>query len=144
MMYTMLVLMLSILVVVLQYTVVESNSTSACSVTYRIYDKDLEEYYINLYGDDNLSYPPCNINIEAVVNCPTPFTGVVRMQLRNIDGTLVKAKTEKEAPYFLYGDFKGRVRSAKVQGEFTIETILNQTATDPVRFTLYPCVPSPV
>lgn len=119
-----------------------STVESTCNVTYRIYDKDLEAYYVNLFGEDNVSYPPCNVNIEAVVHCLKPFDGVVRMQLRDSDGSLVKAKTEREAPYFLYGDFKGKIRSAQLLGEYTIQSVLDDRATDPIRFTLYPCVPA--
>lgn len=115
---------------------------STCSVTYRLYDKDLESYYVNLYGDDNVSYPPCNINIEAVVSCRNKFDGVVRLQLRDSDGNLVKVKTEKVAPYFLFGDFKGKIRSAQLLGEYSIESMLDDKETEPIRFTLYPCVPS--
>jgi hypothetical protein len=113
-------------------------------VTYRLYDKDLEAYYVNLFGEDNVSYPPCNINIEAVVSCPTPFEGAVRMQLRSSDGSLVKAKTEKHAPYFLFGDFKGKIRSSQLLGEYTIQSSLNGKWAEPMRFTLYPCVPAPL
>jgi hypothetical protein len=134
----------SLVVLLVVVALIISTVESTCNVTYRIYDKDLETYYINLYGEDNVSYPPCNINIEAVVNCRSKFNGVVRLQLRDSDGTLVKAKTEKVAPYFLYGDFKGKIRSSQLLGEYSIQSMLDDKETEPIRFTLYPCVPTPL
>ena len=132
----------SLVVIGMVIALLASTVESACNVTYRIYDKDLEAYYVNLYGDDNVSYPPCNINIEAVLTCSTPFNGAVRMQLRNDKGNIVKTKTEKVVPYFLFGDFKGNIRSSQLLGEYTIETMLDEEVTEPIRFTLYPCVPA--
>ena len=134
--------LLVILVTVFALTIFASAGESTCNVTYQLYDKDSEAYFINLHGEDNISYPPCNINIEAVVSCPTPFDGVVRMQLRSSDGKLVRAKTEKDVPYFLYGDFKGKIRSSQLLGKYTIQSTLDDRVTEPVRFTLFPCVPS--
>jgi hypothetical protein len=133
----------SVLVMLMVATLVASAVESTCNVTYRIYDVDLEAYYVDLVGDDDVSYPPCKINIEAVVKCETPFKGVVRMQLRDGDGSLVKSKTEKKVPYFLYGDFQGKIRaSPHLDGKYEIQSSLNEKATKPIRFTMYPCVPS--
>ena len=124
-------------------TLVASAMESSCNVTYRIYDIDLESYHVNLNGEDNVSYPPCKINIEAVVKCKTPFKGVVRMQLRNGAGKLIKSKTEKKFPYFLYGDFEGKIRSSpRLEGDYEIQSSLDEVATKPMRFTMYPCVPT--
>ena len=132
------------IVVLVVIALLASAVESTCNVTYRLYDKDLEAYYVNLYDDDSLSYPPCNINIEAVVSCPTKYDGVVRLQLRDSDGNLVKSKTEKVNPYFLYGDFKGNIRSSQLLGEYSIQSMLDDKETKPIRFTLYPCVPAPL
>lgn len=132
------------LVLILMISALVASAVEAtCNVTYRIYDIDLESYYVNLTGEDNVSYPPCKINIETVVKCKTPFKGVVRMQLRNGAGKLIKSKTEKVFPYFLYGDFQGKIRSAPhLEGEYEIQSSLNNVATKPIRFSMYPCVPT--
>jgi hypothetical protein len=117
------------------------NATSNCTVSYRLYDTDTNSYFNTLLGEDNISYPPCNINIEALVNCTCPFDGEVRMTLRTARGSLVKRKREQFVPYFLYGDVRGNVRSARLDGQYTIQSIVADIETPPVSFTMYPCVP---
>ena len=133
----------SFVLVLLVVALVVSAVESTCNVTYRIYDNDLESFYVNLNAEEDVSYPPCKINIEAVVKCKTPFEGIVRMQLRNGDGILVKTKKERIAPYFLYGDVQGKIRASPLlEGKYEIQSSLNGTATKPIQFTLYPCVPT--
>jgi hypothetical protein len=117
-----------------------ASMESNCTVSYRLYDTDLNMFFSTLVGEDNISYPPCNINIEAVVSCSGPVEEGVRITLRAADGSLVKSKKEQLVPYFLFGDYKGNVRSARLEGKYTIQTFMEAVETPPISFTMYPCV----
>lgn len=117
-----------------------------CAVSYRLYNAETDALFAAIVpGGTVIARPPCQINVEAVVACPTPLTSVVTIQLRaasggTLRGRVVDARGERTAPYFLYGDSDGDVFPGTIgAGNYTLNAIVRDVTTPSVSFRLGAC-----
>jgi hypothetical protein len=107
-----------------------------CDIKFYIYDTSLHSI-IAILDDSPAEIPilPCKINIEAV-----PFCGFdvesVKIELRDIvNDVVIHTRTERAAPYFIYGDTGGKPSSGSIlPGEYTLTATIDGIVHPSVTF----------
>jgi hypothetical protein len=78
------------------------------------------------YNYFGLSYLPCSLNIEVIVQCGfSPKE--VKLEVRNtVTNTLLVSRVELAAPYYLFGDVKGKPLSGALPpGKYRVDVIVD-------------------
>jgi hypothetical protein len=114
-----------------------------CTTSYGLYNAATDTQVSLLRNGDTISSPPCSVNIRVNVTCaePVAFPQVV-MQVRSLNGNIVQTRTEKLAPYYLFGDAGTNVLGGAISaGTYTIDTTYpGVIMPKPLTFTFGQCV----
>jgi hypothetical protein len=110
-----------------------------CQLAYNVYDAALQAEFFFADLVDDMVFPalPCAVNIFMVAQCAFEI-GSVRMVLRNADNHLVlQVRTEREEPYYLFGDGLGRIFSGSIApGRYTLATTIDGIRHPKLRFSV--------
>lgn len=119
----------------------QAFQVSGCSVRFDLYDGKTNLFNATLTRGFAVSFPPCAVNIEAVVTCGFPVKRVALALTRNTTNAVAASRAETAYPYFLFGDdgagdvFSGTIAA----GNYTVSATINGIAHPAHSFTLGRC-----
>jgi hypothetical protein len=110
-----------------EVALVQRFDVVGCQIAYNVYDASpVSTFFVALVDDMVIPALPCAVNINVVAQCGFGI-GSVRTVLQNaVNQTVIQARTERENPYYLFGDRNGKTFSGSIApGRYTLTSTID-------------------
>jgi hypothetical protein len=110
---------------------------TGCDPIYQVYDVSLKQYGFYIAADDSFSSLHCKVNIFADTSCVFGEEAAALVLGNRITYKIVHQRTERSAPYFLFGSRNDNVFAGSIAaGNYSITASIDGIQHAPLNFTV--------